>query len=65
MHKITVFNCGGDIFKELVFPSEDFMSDYIKMLIEDLDKLRYYVDFKKVKDKHIIKIEHQIIIIGD
>jgi hypothetical protein len=65
MHKLTVFDCNGDIFKELVFPSEDFVSDYMKMLIEDIDKLNYWVDFKKIKDKYIIKVEHQVIIVGD
>jgi len=65
MHKLTVFDCNGDILKELVFPSEDFVSDYMKMLIEDLDKLKYCVDFKKIKDKYIIKVEHQVIIVGD
>ncbi|MCG2868373.1 MAG: hypothetical protein L7G90_03255 [Candidatus Nanopusillus sp.] len=65
MHKLTVFDCNGDIVKELVFSSEDFVSDYMKMLIEDLDKLKYWVDFKKVEDKYIIKVEHQVIIVGD
>jgi len=65
MHKLTVFDCNGDIVKELVFSSEDFVSDYMKMLIEDLDKLEYWVDFKKVEDKYIIKVEHQVIIVGD
>jgi len=65
MHKLTVFDCNGDIVKELVFSSDDFVSDYMKMLIEDLDKLKYWVDFKKVEDKYIIKVEHQVIIVGD
>jgi hypothetical protein len=65
MHKLTVFDCNGDIVKELVFSSEDFVNDYMKMLIEDLDKLKYWVDFKKIKDKYIIKVEHQVIIVGD
>jgi len=65
MHKLTVFDCNGDIVKELVFSSEDFVNDYMKMLIEDLDKLEYWVDFKKVEDKYIIKVEHQVIIVGD
>jgi len=65
MHKLTVFDCNGDIVKELVFSSEDFVNDYMKMLIEDLDKLKYWVDFKKVEDKYIIKVEHQVIIVGD
>jgi hypothetical protein len=65
MHKLTVFDCNGDIVKELVFSSEDFVSDYMKMLIEDLDKLKYWIDFKKVEDKYIIKVEHQVIIVGD
>jgi len=65
MHKLTVFDCNGDIVKELVFSSEDFVSDYMKMFIEDLDKLKYWIDFKKVEDKYIIKVEHQVIIVGD
>jgi len=65
MHKLTLFNCKGDIFKELVFPSEEFTKAYMNMLIEDLDKLKYYVDFKEVGDKYVIKIEHQIVIVGD
>jgi hypothetical protein len=65
MHKLTVFDCNGDIVKELVFSYEDFVSDYMKMLIEDLDKLKYWIDFKKIKDKYIIKVEHQVIIVGD
>jgi len=65
MYKLTVFGCNGDIFKELVFPSEDFVNAYIKMLIEDLDKLEYWVDFKKVEDKYVVKVEHRVIIVGD
>jgi len=65
MYKLTIFDCNGDIFKELVFPSEEFMKTYMKMLIEDLNKLEYWVEFKKVNGKHVIKVEHQIIIIGD
>jgi len=65
MHKITVFGCNGDIFKELVFPSEDFVKAYMTMLIEDLDKLGYWVDFKEIEDKYVIKVEHRVIIVGD
>jgi len=65
MHKLTLFNCSGDIFKELVFPSEEFSKAYMDMLVEDLDKLKYWVDFKKVGDKYVIKVEHNVIIIGD
>jgi len=65
MHKLTLFNCKGDIFKELVFPSEEFTKAYMYMLAEDMDKLKYWVDFKKVGDKYVIKIEHQIIVVGD
>ena len=65
MHKLTMFNCKGDIFKELVFPSEEFMKAYMNMLAEDLNKLKYWVDFKKVGDKYVIRIEHRIIVVGD
>jgi len=56
MHKFTLFNCKGDIFKELVFPSEEFTKAYMHMLAEDLDKLKYWVDFKKVGDKYVVKV---------
>jgi hypothetical protein len=65
MHKLTVFDCKGDIFKELVFPSEEFTKVYMTILTEDLDKLGYWVDFKKVEDKYVIKVEHSVIIVGD
>jgi len=65
MHKLTVFDCKGDIFKELVFPSEELVKAYMDMLAEDLDKLKYWVDFKKVGDKYVIKVEHKVIIVGD
>ena len=65
MHKLTVFDCKGDIFKELVFPSEEFTKVYMTMLTEDLDKLGYWVDFKKVEDKYVIKVGHSVIIVGD
>ena len=65
MHKLTLFNCKGDIFKELFFPSEEFTKAYMAMLAEDMDKLKYWVDFKKVDDKYVIKVEHKVIIVGD
>ena len=65
MHKITVLGCNGDIFKELVFPSEEFTKAYMGMLVEDLDKLGYWVDFKEIEDKYVIKVEHRVIIVGD
>jgi hypothetical protein len=60
-----MFDCKGDIFKELVFPSEEFTKAYMRMLAEDMDKLKYWVDFKKVGDKYVVKVEHQVIIVGD
>ena len=65
MHKLTVFGCNGDIFKELVFPSEEFTKAYMKMLAEDLDKLKYWVEFKKVGGDYVAKVEHQIFAVGD
>jgi len=65
MHKFTLFNCKGDIFKELVFPSEELTKAYMHMLAEDPDKSKYWVEFKKVGDKDVVKVEHQVIIVGD
>jgi len=65
MHKLTVFNCSGDIFKELVFPSKEFTKAYAKMLAEDFDKLGYWVDFKKVGSNYVVKVEHHIVAVGD
>jgi len=65
MHKLTVFGCNGDIFKELAFPSKEFVKAYAKMLAEDFDKLGYWVDFKKVADKYVVKVEHHVVAVGD
>jgi len=65
MYKMTVFDCKGDIFKELVFPSGEFVKAYMRMLVEDIDKLEYLVDSEKVEGKHVLRVEHQIIIVGD
>ena len=65
MHKMTVYDCKGDIFKEVVFPSREFTKAYMKMLAEDMDKLRFWVDSKRVEDKYVLRVEHQIIIVGD
>ena len=65
MHKLTVFGCNGDIFKELVFPSKEFTKAYAKMLAEDLDKMKYWVEFKKVGNKYVVKVEHHIAVVGD
>jgi len=65
MYKMTVYDCKGDVFKELVFPSEEFIKAYMKMLVEDMDKLEYWVDFKEVEGKHVLRVEHQVIIVGD
>jgi len=65
MYKMTVYDCKGNVFKELVFPSEEFIKAYMKMLVEDMDKLKYWVEFKGVEGKHVLRVEHQVIIVGD
>jgi len=55
MHKFTLFNCKGDIFKELVFPSEEFTKAYMHMLAEARNFL--IVNPNKNRQNRYLKLE--------